>query len=164
MWMLPHPNSQDFHQCGPSTYQNLTLFYVSGLRNIMIVLMPKEKGCVKRNKIVSLMIPQSKCWNSIINDNYHSTIQSLNKKYIKNNLKTLFSKYVFVLVSLLVIAAVSVFNHCALFSKDRFHSISDCKQMEERKKTKKKRKFVKLCTENYPYKLYLFVWSKMINQ
>ena len=84
------------------------------------------------------MILQSKCWNSIINDNYHSTIQSLNKKYIKNNLKTLFSKYVFVLVSLLVIAVVSVFNHCALFSKDRFHSISDCKQMEERKKTKKK--------------------------
>ena len=44
----------------------------------------------------------------------------------------------FVLISLLLIAAVSVFNDCALFSKDRFHSISDCKQMEERKKTKKK--------------------------
>ena len=82
----------------------------------------------------------------------------MNKKYIKNNLKTLFSKYVFVLVSLLVIAAVSVFNHCALFSKDRFHSISDCKQMEERKKTKKKESLSNyLCTENYPYKLCLFV-------
>ena len=70
-------------------------------------------------------------------DNYHNTLQVLNQKYIKNNLKNFWVE-IFCFDVTFLIAVVSVFNHCALFFTDRFHSISDCKQMEERKVRKGK--------------------------